>query len=413
MSKINEQMLKAIMPHTPKVKRLAALPILNKVAFDYQINNEKRISAWIATLAIESGELKYQEEIASGAAYDTRTDLGNTAARDGDGQLYKGRGRIQITGKTNYRKYTEYLQESGHLPFTDFVKNPKKLAQEPYATDSAGWFFAVYIKANPLADSGQFLEIQLRVNGGRKRVPPRPNHWVERKDYYARSLRVIPDDFILDVIEEVKIDNATLALVESTEGYPDFEINEDTYRPVISEFNKIPIGESADPSVEPIGTVTSEEFGPPSSSDSSNLSLKIDGDKVDLKTNSLDSSSDPKERIAVVKPKPQAFINTILSKITAAVTGNALVLWLTEKASLIQELNLSKNFWYSIVGIVALGSIVWIIYEISEHRRSKKREAEITDMLVKENSTPENLAQLIEADMTDVYKLRGFKIITR
>lgn len=197
-NELTDAMLKAIMPNFPSSKRAAILPILNQTAIAYDITNELRSSSWLATLAQESGEFRYQEEIASGDAYDTRTDLGNTAARDGDGRLYKGRGRIQITGKSNYREYTEYLRKKGHLPFIDFVAEPQNLKNEPYATDSAGWFFAVHIGANQLADRRQFKAIQIRVNGV-NRETGLPNHWDLRLKYYERALRVIPDDLFLHI----------------------------------------------------------------------------------------------------------------------------------------------------------------------------------------------------------------------
>ncbi len=37
--------------------------------------------------------------------YDTRTDLGNTPEKDGDGVLFAGRGYVQITGRNNYRRF--------------------------------------------------------------------------------------------------------------------------------------------------------------------------------------------------------------------------------------------------------------------------------------------------------------------
>ncbi len=194
--KLTDSMLKAVFPLSPASKRKLYLPNLNDSMLAYGINNELRISAFLATLGAESGELKYMQEIASGAAYEGRKDLGNT--EPGDGKRFKGRGPIQLTGRYNYRKYTQYLRKKGHLPFVDFEEQPHRLAEQPYAIDSACWFFAVSIDANPLADRRQFLEIQLRVNGGRKRNPPRPNHWEERQAYYKRALREIPDDFVLD-----------------------------------------------------------------------------------------------------------------------------------------------------------------------------------------------------------------------
>lgn len=193
--KLTESLVKTMFPLCPASKRKLYTPQLNDSCLAYDIANELRVAAFFGTLGPESGELKYMEELASGDAYDTRTDLGNTPQRDGDGRLYKGRGPIQITGKANYREYTEFLKEKGHLPFVDFVKHPERLKELPYSIDSACWFFAVHIKANPLADRREFLEIQLRVNGGRKRKPPRPNHWPERQAYYARALAALPDDF--------------------------------------------------------------------------------------------------------------------------------------------------------------------------------------------------------------------------
>jgi predicted chitinase len=195
MSTITDQILGHIMTDASPQKRAAALPILNSVAAAYDIVNQHRVAAWLATLAVESGELRYEQEIASGAAYEGRVDLGNT--HPGDGERFKGRGRIQITGRTNYEKYTQYLKGDPHLPFVDFIQNPLALATEPYATDSAGWFFAVYINANPLADKGLFLDIQVKVNG-RNMETGLPNNWAQRNEFYQRGLAVLPAGFQLD-----------------------------------------------------------------------------------------------------------------------------------------------------------------------------------------------------------------------
>lgn len=57
----------------------------------------------------------YAVELASGSAYEGRGDLGNS--QSGDGVRYKGRGYVQITGRTNYKKFSDLLGQ-------DFVSNP-------------------------------------------------------------------------------------------------------------------------------------------------------------------------------------------------------------------------------------------------------------------------------------------------
>lgn len=127
----------------------------------YEINTPKRLSNFFAQLAHESGSLRYKKELASGEAYDTgrlAKALGNTPEKDGDGQKYKGRGLIQITGTTNYRAV-------GFALGVDFLNNPHLLEQPKYAVLSAAWYWDSR-SLNVFADKMDYKTITRRINGG-------------------------------------------------------------------------------------------------------------------------------------------------------------------------------------------------------------------------------------------------------
>lgn len=124
-----------------------------------QVNTPIRQAHFLAQLGHESGSLIYTAELASGAAYEGRVDLGNT--QPGDGPRFKGRGLIQITGRTNY---TSYGNDRGRDYITGL--NPNLLATDPnIAADCSGWFWATR-QLNQLADSDDLLTITKRINGG-------------------------------------------------------------------------------------------------------------------------------------------------------------------------------------------------------------------------------------------------------
>ena len=99
--------------------------------------------------------------------YDTGTlakRLGNTPEADGDGQLYKGRGLIQITGRYNY-------QQCGHTLQLPLLKRPELLENPRHAVAGACWFWADK-KLNRFADNNQITactRIYKRGTNGLKR----------------------------------------------------------------------------------------------------------------------------------------------------------------------------------------------------------------------------------------------------
>lgn len=129
------------------------------------LENSLRLIHFLAQLAHESGNFKYMEEIASGAAYEGRKDLGNVMT--GDGKRFKGRGPIQLTGRANYRKYG---QELG----IDFENNPAIVA-----LPSVGMLVACkYWSENNLnvfADYDDVTTITRRINGGLNGFEDRKN----------------------------------------------------------------------------------------------------------------------------------------------------------------------------------------------------------------------------------------------
>jgi predicted chitinase len=183
---LTDEMLRQIMPNCPKAKRAECLPHLVSAMVEFQITNYLRASAFLATIAVESMEFRYFEEIASGAAYEGRADLGNT--QPGDGKKYKGRGVIQVTGRANSELCLKFL----NLP----AGQPELLAELSNAFRSAGWFWDPHRNLNPLADQRQFLTTQIRVNGKNKKTGL-PNGWNERRSYYERALGILPEDLLV------------------------------------------------------------------------------------------------------------------------------------------------------------------------------------------------------------------------
>lgn len=178
LREITDEILRDIMPNLPAAKRQLYLPFLNEAMREFEIINYLRASAFLAQLAHESAELRYFQELASGAAYEGRKDLGNT--QPGDGRKYKGHGPIQITGRTNHAACGKALG-------LDLIDNPTLITLPENAFRSAGWFWDTR-HLNALADKRQFKEITRRINGGY-------NGLADRQKYYDRALRAIPENF--------------------------------------------------------------------------------------------------------------------------------------------------------------------------------------------------------------------------
>lgn len=178
---ISEKQLLQILPNAGQFAGVF-VPVLNTAMVRYQIIGPQRTAAFIAQIGHESGQLRYVRELGGNhylSKYDTGSlaqRLGNTPEADGDGQKYRGRGLIQITGRTNY-------QACGEALGIDLLNHPELLEQPQYACLSAAWYWTTN-GLNTLADAGHFDTITRRINGGQ-------NGAAERKALYARALKVL------------------------------------------------------------------------------------------------------------------------------------------------------------------------------------------------------------------------------
>jgi putative chitinase len=149
---------------------------LNAAMDEFDVVTPERQAAFLATIGHESGHLRWVRELYSGAAYDVgakAVSLGNTPEDDGDGELHRGAGLIQITGTENQRLCAGYFA----VPFeqiVDWLQTPEG------ASRSAAWFWAKH-GCNELADAGKFREITRVVNGGYNGYKERSALWTVAK----------------------------------------------------------------------------------------------------------------------------------------------------------------------------------------------------------------------------------------
>lgn len=171
---ITKQQLAAVWQCNESLIKDLEIDEMNKCLDMYEIKTAPRIRHFLSQTAHESGGGRYKKELASGEAYNNRTDLQNGPT---DGPKYKGAGYIQLTGKYNYSRLSKYLNDPRVMEGVDYVA-------ETYPFTSAGYWW-MDNKMNELIDSGaDVLAVTRRVNGG-------TNGLADRQHYYEICLKEI------------------------------------------------------------------------------------------------------------------------------------------------------------------------------------------------------------------------------
>jgi putative chitinase len=206
--KVTKQQLKELLPKNPYVDywhdalfgpqaELGGSSLLD----EYDINTPKRVAAFVAQCAHESGGFmvlkenlnykaaslrklfgKYFPTDALAEQYASRPNrqeaianriyasrMGNGDEASGDGFRYCGRGLIQLTGKTNYQNFANSLEMN--------VKDvPEYLATFEGAAQSACWFWETN-NLNKEADAGDIKTMTRKINGGFIGLEDRIKHY--------------------------------------------------------------------------------------------------------------------------------------------------------------------------------------------------------------------------------------------
>jgi putative chitinase len=112
-------------------------------------------SKYFPTLELAQDYAKKPEKIAN-RVYAKR--MGNGSEASGDGWKYRGRGLIQLTGKSNYKAFAKWIGDDR------IIDDPDLVATE-YAVQSAVFYWDKN-KLNQIADKNDVVRMTKKVNGG-------------------------------------------------------------------------------------------------------------------------------------------------------------------------------------------------------------------------------------------------------
>lgn len=143
------------------------------------------LAQFLAQMEHESWDFKKMKEVPQGKGYFKKYDpkhspktaqkLGNKVA--GDGERFKGRGFIQLTGRDNYKMASQALG-------IDLIKNPDLAARPDVAAKIAVWYWLTRVKPSVM-DFADTVAVTKRINPALKGIEDRHENF----KYYLKYMR--------------------------------------------------------------------------------------------------------------------------------------------------------------------------------------------------------------------------------
>ena len=202
---ITEQNFNEVVPDVNWNYAKKYVPLFDTVLPNYGIDTPLRKAQFLAQVAHESGGFKFvvenlnysanalynvfrkyfpnleianeyarQQEKIANKVYANRMGNGNEAS--GEGWKFKGRGLIQLTGKSNYQQLSE---ASGQ----NFIDKPEQVAEPEWALTSACWYWKKN-NINKYADEDDVHMVTKRINGGYNGLQDRQHYLEEFKKIF-------------------------------------------------------------------------------------------------------------------------------------------------------------------------------------------------------------------------------------
>lgn len=157
------------------------LHYINQWAETFGINTPLRMAHFLAQVLHETNGLRQMREFGQPRYFNKYEQgklgkmLGNT--QKGDGNRYKGRGMLMLTGRANYQAY----QNSGYCK-GDIMSQPELLEGPVGGTKSGMWYW--WKKGlNEIADKDDIVKVTKAVNGGANGLEERKKWLVICKKY--------------------------------------------------------------------------------------------------------------------------------------------------------------------------------------------------------------------------------------